>query len=338
MPLGLALAGVANTARADASFSLSWHAKPGTAGCVTEAALRDAVAKKVGQNPFTDPERADIAIEGEEASVGGRFRAHVQQRDRQGVILGSRDLDTESCARLMQATTIVVALFIEPYTDREPSKPAENEDASEPQVREEAPAPPPTLRPPPPATRQAQVLSSVSSRPPFDLSLGVGAALATGLLPSASVALRGAARLEREGSRWSFDWSAGYSLPQSFSTRAVRGTFSAVDQQVRACFAVAKSTATRLDVCGGAFWGAVVPTTTGVHARDDASRTLAGPLAALAAQLGERPRSARLDLGITAPIKARSFYFQSTEAEQERVYVTGKVIVFAGISGLFTIL
>jgi hypothetical protein len=312
---------------------------------VTETALRDAVAKKVGKNPFIDRERADIAIEGEEVSLGGRFRAHVQQRDRDGVVLGSRELDVESCARLIQATTIVVALFIEPYTDREPAQPAQSEGADERKVPEddrarlqnEAPAPPPSPHPPS-ATAPTQVPSRGSSRPPFDLSLGLGAAVASGLLPSASVALRGVARLEPEGSRWSFEWSAGYSFPQSFRTRAVRGTLSAVDQQVRACLAITRPAPTRLDACAGAFWGAIVPDTTGLVARDDTLRPLAGPLATLAAQLGDRTRSARLELGITAPIKARSFYFQSSEAQPERVYVTGRVIVFLGISGLFTIL
>jgi hypothetical protein len=350
--LVLALGFVSSTAWADASFALTWRAKPGVAACVTEAALRDALVKKLGRDPFTARDRADIAIEGEEVSLGGRFRARVQEKDRNGVVLGSRELDAESCARLMQTTTIVVALFIEPYTDREPEERTQVDAARDAGARDSerahahidaeahlpvASSPAPVPSAPSVARRSDGRVPGVAS-PPFDLALGFGGTAAVGLLPSASVALRGVARLEREGSRWSFEWSGGYSLPQSFRSRSVRGTFSAVDQQVRVCLSLTGVSRTRLDACGGAYWGAIVPDTTGVRERDETWRPLAGPLAALAVRLDAKPRSARLDLGLVAPKDRRSFYYESSTAEPARVHVTGRVIVFLGVSGLFTIL
>ncbi|OJY18582.1 MAG: hypothetical protein BGO98_33165 [Myxococcales bacterium 68-20] len=361
----LGLGCVSSTARADASFALSWRSEPGTAACVTETALRDAVEKKLQRNPFTDRDRADIAIEGEERSSGGRFRARVKQTDRNGVVLGSRELDLESCARLFRATTIVVALFIDRGSDREPGEePALDTAPTDDGVRldDEEPTPsapssppiriPPAASPSPPTQPPPAATPSLSvpplppadarapgfARPPFDLSLGAGGGAAVGFLPSASAMVRGVARLERAGSRWSFEWSGGYSLQQAFRTRSVRGSFAGVDQQVRACLALNPLSRIRVDACGGAFWGAIVPETGGVREQNDAWRPLAGPLAAVAAQLRDGTRAARLDLGVTVPLVSRNLYFESSAGELERVYSSGRVIMFVGLSGLLTIL
>ena len=368
----LGLGFVSSTARADASFALSWRSEPGAAACVTEAALRDAVEKKLRRNPFTERERADIAIEGEERSTGGRFRARVKQTDRNGVVLGSRELDLESCARLFRATTIVVALFIDRGSDRESDEDrGQGEETARDTARtdegvrlgdddESTPAarPSPPIRVPPVASPSlptqprpvanpslptrplppAEARSPVFGRPPLDLSLGAGGGAALGLLPAASAMVRGVARLERAGSRWSFEWSGGYSLPQAFRTRSVRGTFAAVDQQVRACLALNPLSRIRVEACGGAFWGAIVPETAGVREQNDALRPLAGPVAAVSAQLRDGTRAVRLDLGITAPLVSRNLYFESSAGEVERVYSSGRVIMFVGLSGLLTIL
>ncbi|MBX3219660.1 MAG: hypothetical protein KF795_04005 [Labilithrix sp.] len=344
--LVLALLARSRAARADSSFALSWRERP--AACVTETALRSVVTEKLGRDPFIDRERADIVIEGDETSAGARLGARVVERDRDGVVLGSREIDAESCPRLIRATGLVVALFVKAVEERESgadrgeqeehgaprTMPEEVHTEAEPGARPEAlpPAPPPPV----PAPRE-------SSRPgprrgAFELSLGAGASASVGILPSASAALRGVARLERSSSVWSFEWTAGYTLPQSFRSRAVRGTLSAVDQQVRACLDLLPERSVRLDACGGAFWGAVVPHTAGLTERSDAWRPLAGPEAALAVQLREGARSGRLELGVAAPVVGRTFYFESVGAGQERLYSTGRVILFVGVSGLLTIL
>ena len=356
MFVALGLGFVSSTARADTSFSLSWRSRPGTAACVTEAALRDAVEKKLRRSPFADRDRADIAIEGEELSSGGRFRARVKQTDRRGVVLGSRELDAESCARLLRATTIVVALFIDPGKDRgpeeergrgdevgaqEPGGTTATDDRARPDDDDEKDRASvgPSMAAHPSRPISADAPPMVTRRAPLDLVLGAGGAAAIGLLPSANAMLRVTARLEREGSRLSFEWSGGYSLPQSFRTRAVRGTLAAVDQQVRACVALGPMSSTiRFDACGGAFWGAIVPQTGGLRERNDTWRPLAGPLAALAVELREGTRAMRLDLGIAAPLVKRNIYFESSAGDFERVHSNGRVIPFLGFSGLLTIL
>ena len=341
----LALGCSSKAARADSSFALTWHERSDAPACVTEKALRAVVEEKLGRDPFLDRERAEVVIEGEEISSGAHLRARVRERRRDGVVLGSREIEAESCPRLIRATGIVVALFVKASEDREPEEerggqgegvvvrdsPAELHAPSE----RPAPVTPPSAPTPSPPRESAP---PVVPRRPFELSLGGGGSAAIGLLPSASAAVRGIARLERAGSRWSFEWSAGYSVPQSFGSRAVRGTVSAVDQQVRACVALTRPLALRVDACGGAFWGAIIPHTVGLEARNDTWRPLAGPVAALAAQLRDDARAVRLELGMTAPIVGRTLYFQSAEAEPERLYSTGTIIVFLGASGLMTIL
>lgn len=343
----LALGLLPGVARAESSFALAWRDRPGA--CVTAAALRAVVVEKLARDPFTDRERADIVIEGEEAApTGGRLRARVQERTRDGAVLGSREIDAESCPRLVRATGIVVALFVKASEEREPGEERgpgeEHAGQDEPAVGRETP---PEVRAPPepsapPVTSPRPPLRDgpppAERRRPFELSLGLGAAAAVGVLPSASAGLRGVARLERASSRWSFEWTGGYTLPQPFRSRAVRGTLAAVDQQVRACVDLRPARGVRLDACGGAFWGAIVPRTAGLTEEDHSWRPLAGPAAALAAQLRDGTRSGRLELGIAAPVVGRTLYFQSVEGEPERLYSTGRVIFFVGVSGLLTIL
>ena len=287
------------TALADASFALSWRtsAEP---GCVTEPALRSAVENKLGRSAFVDRDHADIVIEGEEIPARGRFRARLVQRDHGGAVLGSRELEAESCAGLLRATAIVVALVIEPERKGEPDGRApgdtSTDDASQggrlhPERAQEAPG-----RSSDSARRP--LASAPPDRAPFALSLGAGGAAAVGILPSASMALRGVARLAHGGSRWSFEWSGGYSFAQTRREGTVRGTFSAIDQQLRACLALVAEPHIGVDACGGGFWGAIMPTTAGVKERNDAWRPFGGPMGALAVELREHARAARLELGL----------------------------------------
>lgn len=324
-------------ARAETSFAVSWRARPGPPACVTEEAIRRGVEKKLERNPFADREHADIVIEGEESRATGRFRARLTQKDREGTILGARELDADSCESLLRTTVIVVALFIEPEGPRPRASETTSEAApnQEPEAESTELSPPldqrrrrPRARPKPP-----------HARPPwFDLSLGGGIAGAIGLLPSASMSVRANARLLATRSRIGFEWSGGYSLPQTLRDGSVRGTFSAIDQQLRVCLPLLPKATIALDACGGGFWGAVIPATSGVRERNDAWRPLAGPLGALALELEQRPGALRLDLGLVVLPLKRELYYESPVGQQLRFYSTGRFVGFVGLSGLLTIL
>jgi len=327
---------------ADATFALTWRSEPKTQ-CVTETALRAGVARKLGRAPFADQERADIVIEGEERALDGeRWRARIAERDRDGVLLGEREISAKSCESLLRAATFVVALFIDP--DREEEQTSDEEAPAS--VRDEptsavpsasAPSPPPRLPPPPTRSLDAQ-------RPPskgasgFDLRLGLGASVGTGLLPSMNGSLLATARLERRHSPWSFDWTGAYSWTQTIAHGTIRGEFAAIEQRARACLALIDGSATRLDACGGAMWGAIIPQTTGVLAASGAWRKLIGPTAALALEIRAAGKAARLEAGVDVPLGRYEFSYLSNTGETKLFYTSSSLVGFVGFSGLQTIL
>jgi len=336
----------ASSAFGEASFTLSWRASKGRAACVTEAALRDAVERKLERDPFTATDRAEIHIEGVESSAGnGLFRARVTQRDRRGVLLGARDLKAQSCASLLRAATLVVSLIIDPNGDGgAPHGSTAPESEPEPEAEPE-PGPPAPPRPSPSPLRarrrppDARVLPS--PRPArshaLDLSLGLGAGTATGVLPSASVRLLAIARLELAGSRWSFDWTGGYSIPQTVQDGAVRGRFAAIEQEVRACVTVIGGGPGKADACGGFMWGAVIPRTLSVDRVNDSWRVIAGPTAGLALRLRMGAARARLDVGVGLPFREYSFLYLGAAGQPKRFYSTDGVLFFVSLSVLGTI-
>lgn len=323
---------------ADATFGLTWRSEA-KAPCVTETALRAGVARKLGRAPFADRDRAEIVIEGEERALDGeRWRARIAERSRDGVLLGEREITAKSCESLRRAATFVVALFIDPDREEEPT----SDDEAPASVRDEAPrtvTSPPPPRPPPPPTRSLDEPRPPAREPSgFDLRLGLGASVGTGLLPSVNGSLLATARLEKRRSRWSFDWTGAYSWPQTIAHGTIRGEFAAVQQRARACLALIDGAATRLEGCGGAMWGAIIPQTTGVLAASGAWRRLLGPTAALALEIRAAGRAARLEAGVDVPLGRYEFSYLSNTGQTKLFYTSGGAVVFVGLSGLQTIL
>jgi hypothetical protein len=346
---------------AEPTFTLTWRSQAKTQ-CVTESALRAAVARKLGHAPFAPHDQAELVIEGEESALaGGRWRARIAQRDRGGVLLGEREITAKSCGTLLRAATFVVALFIDPNRDQE----ATSDDEAPESARAEPPSSvsPPSSEPPslvsPPPSEPPSLVSPPPSEPPssvspppapgtqrpparapsgFDLRLGIGASAGTGLLPSVSGSLLAIARLERRHSRWSFDWTGAYSWPQAIVHGTVRGEFAAVEQRARACLAFIDGPRTRIEACGGVLGGAVIPQTTGVLGASDAWRKLIGPTSAIALELRAGRTAARLEAGVEVPLGRYAFTYLSNSGERKLFYTTAGGVVFVAVTGLQTIL
>jgi hypothetical protein len=358
---GVAVCVTANRARADVSFALSWRTDARADACVGEAALRDAVEQRLGRKPFTEAGHADILIEAEESAVGhDRFRARVTERDRRGAVRGVRVLEAQSCPSLRRAATLIVTLIIDPHLTGKRA----DEDAAEPPApdggvipaeppapvsgRGAVPAEPPSrvpdggvvsLEPAPspsmPALRPLQPLrASEPRRPPLHLSLGLGVGTSVGVLPSASGTAFVVARLEPAGSRWSFDWWGGYSLPQRLRDGPVRGDFAAVEQRVRSCFGFARWASRKLDACGGIVWGAILPDTVGVQHRSDHWRMLVGPTAAFAFEQQARAIGTRVELGVILGLRQYDFSYFDLANERKGFYSTDALIFFVALSGV----
>ena len=313
----------------DATFALAWTGDA-KSRCIDEPALRAGVERKLGRAPFVEEARADIVIEGQESPLeGGRWRARIAQRDREGVLLGEREITAKDCANLLLAATVVIARVIEPSRDEEASS---GRTAPAPRPRFPSSARPVLAPPSPP---RARALSEPRSA--FALRLGVGASATGGLLPSMSGSVLAVARLERPDSPWSFDWTGGYAWPQAVSDGAIRGEFSAVGQRLRGCLALIRGIAARVDACGGALWGAIIPEINGVLAASESWRKLLGPTAALALDLHTRGAGARLEAGFEVPIERFSFSYLSNTGEPRHFYTSGGAMFFVAIAGLQTI-
>ena len=340
----------AATARAESSkFAFSWRAEPG-ATCLTEDKLRAAVEKKLGRSVFTSLDEAEIVIEGEELRDRHRFRARVRQHDRTGREHGSRELTAETCAALERMTVVFIALVLEPG-----GAPARTTDGERtPDAREPNELPETEKRPLPVTPKDDEAVASAdgsttpSARPSVkkrapahpparvELHAGAGAGAAVGLLPSVGASVRGTMRLTAQGSRLSADWSLGMTLPQIVTEGAVRASLGAVDQQARACWAWLDRAA-RVDTCGGAFFGALIPTATNLDSQDSPALSVLGPMASLALRVADGPATFHVELGVIAPSLRRRLSYLGRGGEERTLYATPAVMAQATLSATFRV-
>jgi hypothetical protein len=113
MLLAVALGSISLPARGEPAGRLSYERGPGAEQCPEEAALRRAVAARLGEDPF-DPRLSRtfrLAI----VSDGARLRGSVVL-EANGVAEGRRELDApqEACAELLEAMALAVSLTINP--------------------------------------------------------------------------------------------------------------------------------------------------------------------------------------------------------------------------------
>jgi hypothetical protein len=165
------------TAAADPA-DIGWVRAAGAERCPDAEALRDEVGRRLGRAP--DP--APNAIEVVASRAAPRWAATVYLRGPTGDLLGERTLEAlgDDCSQLVEATSLVVALMIDPEAALRPPAPANTPPIA---ARRERPARRPAARP---ATR-------------VEVSLGVAGAL--GVLPSAAVGVSLDAHLPLS-SRW----------------------------------------------------------------------------------------------------------------------------------------
>ncbi len=342
-----AVAGLLTTAEpagAETKFAFSWRAEPGTT-CLTEAKVRASVEKKLGRSVFSSLDDADIVIDGEEVRDPQRYRARVTQRDRAGRELGARELTAETCSALERMTVVFIALVLEPGgapartesealpEPTEPNRPPENAAPLAPKndavmaLTDTAP----DRRGSPPAVAQAAPAKRV------ELHAGLGVGASSGMLPGVSASLRLTTRLTLHGSRLSADWSAGFSLPQTVTEGAVRATFTTVDQQARGCWALLDRAPARIDGCGGAFFGALVPHGANLDDRSGASLSLLGPTASVALRVSDALATVHVEVGIVAPAFRRSIKYLAIGGEERTLHTTPPLMATAALAGTFRV-
>jgi len=124
-------------ARADASpdvtrkgrtSALSWVRLAGADRCIAAPALAAAVEARLGRRVFVPPSDAEIAVEATVAyrADAKRFRATFKVTDRDGTVLGTREVDeaVASCSELDDRFAFVLSMLIDPEAALAPAPPA----------------------------------------------------------------------------------------------------------------------------------------------------------------------------------------------------------------------
>jgi hypothetical protein len=157
--------------------------------CPDEAALRKAVADRLGYDPFVAYARTTVVAE--VLRENDRLKAHAHWIDEEGILRGSRDLtaDSEDCTKLVAALALAISIALDPMATARPDAEPEPEAANAVQIEPpkaamieepETPLPLPRDRTVPPAPRRASTARTLTAE------AGAGAFVATGTLPATS--------------------------------------------------------------------------------------------------------------------------------------------------------
>lgn len=254
-----ALAADPEPAAADAPVSVRWSfvRLSGAESCPDAQRIAAGVRSRLGRDPFTD--EAARNIEGSVNRDGQLWRAHLSVIGPDGVVLGSRDLqsDEPDCSVLADAVTLAVALVIDPRAAFAPpaAKPA-------PAITAEKPLPIAPASPTPPA----RVEHPVAAQPPVTLapapaqaavpgpSASLRGLLVLGLLPRPAFGIESGGELGLSR-RWSLAVGLTY-IPEARTSDA-DFAFGLSAGLLGACVAAAQTPATRLTLCGEAELGAM---------------------------------------------------------------------------------
>ncbi|MEZ4410129.1 MAG: hypothetical protein R3A52_27180 [Polyangiales bacterium] len=180
---------------------LRYERGEGASACPDAQAVRDAVAARLGYDPFR--ESAPMTVRATITRHRRRLRGRVEVTDAAGAAVGTREIESSrrDCAEIASALTLAVSIVIDPLSLTRPA-PAPAPPAPAPAPAPAPPPPPPPQpvvaapAPPPPAPPPAppRPPRSPSRRPALEVTLGGG--LAFGHTPgltgavTASVGLR----------------------------------------------------------------------------------------------------------------------------------------------------
>lgn len=245
--LALALALASAAARADppaGDVRLTWVRAAGADRCPSPASVERDVARRLGREPWARD--AARSIEVVASRPERRWLASIFVRDRDGALLGTRDLaaDGDDCVALAASVALAVALAIDP-------------DAVEPPP---APAPVAPSAPPPPraAPRARRVRPPAPRRPTATRARGGGVALravaGAGLLPGIAPGVALGAEVLSVGD---FRVTTGFVLFPEARTGDGAFGFGLAAGSLSACAATSRRARAALVGCAGALVGAM---------------------------------------------------------------------------------
>lgn len=171
----------------------------GTERCPDQAALRAAVASRLGYDPFRD--QADRAIVARVQRASKKLEGSVEMRDGHGVVAGARRLsaELEDCDELVAAMALAISIAIDPRSALRPPSPSAPLPPSAPPSLPPPTAPPPPAEPAPsvPAPGEGSVPIAMplpaalprSSAEPWRARVRLGALATLGTLPRVTLGI-----------------------------------------------------------------------------------------------------------------------------------------------------
>jgi hypothetical protein len=240
--LAAALLGAAGPATAADPVRFAWVRGDGADACASQQTIADRVAARLGQSPFSAGAARSIEATVSRAEHG--FRVALYVRDREGRLLGAREIPSEDtdCGPIEAASVLAIALAIDPEGALGPPP---------------APAPPlpspPRIEPPPPLP--AAPAAPPAPPAPLPLSgLALRGGVGLGLLPGASPALSLAGEVALSGPA-SLTASALW-MPEA-RTDDGRFGFGLAAFSLGACVALTRSPVADLGACASVWAGAL---------------------------------------------------------------------------------
>jgi len=222
-------ASIARAAPGDAT-RLEYARSSGAASCPDRSALKSAVSKRLGYDPFFPAARQGIVVE--IVAQEGALRAQLRLVDENGMIVGSRELreQAEHCDELVASLALAISIALDPSAalGEPPASPekapsaatASDETPPEPALESAAQEHPPTPR----RTREERPNTAPENRE--GLRLGVRSSLFAniGSAPVLAFGYRLGFDLAREGYRIAAEFSqqlpASKQLPDGGGARA----------------------------------------------------------------------------------------------------------------------
>lgn len=314
------------------SFALSWPPSSEDT-CIKRSELEHAVAAWLGRNPFVPGERADFVLEGRGLTpAGGRIRARIEERDREGHVIGVRELEAKTCEELKRKAAFVVILIVAPEAAfGRPAPPPEPEEKEpEPVVDtprpERPPAPQERKRLPVPRERKRSPASRRPHRPIGDV--GAAVAFSTGLLPGLAMGPAVTVGLAPLPVPLRFEWQGAYrrSLSDTYT-----GAFHALEQQWRVCAVGRASSALSGTACAGAAWAAIVPSPYPFRNGDRGAKSAGGPVLALGPALRLGPLDAFADISLMFPRPNYVFVYRDGQRQPRTLYEVDATVVTVAV-------
>ncbi|AKV00252.1 hypothetical protein AKJ09_06915 [Labilithrix luteola] len=318
---------VGKTALAASRFELTWNAagvergERGERGCIAEEELKRAMSTRLGRDPFVPPGQGEIVVDGRELpGVPGHLRARITQRDPEGRVLGTRDLEAKNCEELRRSVTFVVFLIVDP----EAALGGSTRSAGPPDAKSDEPAPPSTEETPlqarkerpaadkhdqrPPATvvrRRRPELAAVP--PPLEVDLGLALVASNGLLPKSDLGPALVLGVMPSTLPLRFEWRGVYRIPVG---RVAGYDFRAVEQQWRGCYVRRAFGSIFGTACAGATWMAILPDARGLAKGDQAPKVIFSPILALGPSLEIGETRLFADLSLALPRQRYAFSYR----------------------------